>query len=98
MASEGGKGGTIDPINPMRADQPIITMRCTKRSCVLHNGNPNAVPRPMVAPPAMAARRPRIVMPPFVPGGTGLNVVIKKGGDFERMPSSEDQVSAFAAA
>ena len=30
---------------------------------------------------------------PFVPGGTGLRVVIKIGLDFDRMPSSDASVS-----
>ena len=99
MNGKRGQGeDTVDPTNPMKADQQIITTRCNMISCLLHKGNPKAVPRPMVAPPPIAARRPRILTAPFVPGGTGLNVVIRKGGDLERIPSSEDQVSAFAAA
>ena len=98
MNGKRGQGDTIEPTNPIKADQQTITIRCSTISCVLHNGNPKAVPKPMVAPPAMAAKRPKILIAPFVPGGTGLNVVIRKGGDFERIPSSEDQVSAFAAA
>ena len=89
---------TIEPINPIIADQQIITILCCRISCVEHKGNPNAVPRPIVAPPAIAARRPRMLTPPLVPGGTDLNVVIRNGGLLERIPSSEDQVSAFAAA
>ena len=49
-------------------------------------------------PPAAPARRPNMLTPPFVPGGTVLNVVIKNGGLLERIPSSEDHVSAIAAA
>ena len=49
-------------------------------------------------PPTAPARRPNILTPPFVPGGTVLNVVIKNGGRFDRIPSSEDQVSPTAAA
>jgi hypothetical protein len=63
-----------------------------------HNGRPKAVPIPIVAPPAMAANKPRILTPPLVPGGTVFPVVIKKGGLFDKIPSSEDHVSAFAAA
>jgi hypothetical protein len=53
---------------------------------------------PINPPPPTAARRPIILTPPFVPGGTVLNVVIRKGGRLERIPSSEDHVSAVAAA
>jgi hypothetical protein len=52
----------------------------------------------MNAPPAAPARRPNTLTPPFVPGGTVLNVVIKNGGRFDKIPSSEDHVSAVAAA
>ena len=102
----GGTGGnksgrgddTVDPIRPIRADQTIITRRWRRISCEGHNGKPNAVPTPIVAPPPMAASNPRILTPPFVPGGTVFNVVIRNGGLFDRIPSSEDHVSAFAAA
>ena len=31
--------------------------------------------------------------PPFVPGGTGFRVVMRMGGERERMPSSDASVS-----
>ena len=49
--------------------------------------------RPMIRPPPMEARVPPRDTAPFVPGGTGLSVVIKIGGVGERMPSSEARVS-----
>lgn len=36
---------------------------------------------------------PRTDMAPFVPGGTRLKVVMSRGGDFERIPSSDASVS-----
>jgi hypothetical protein len=49
--------------------------------------------RPMMNPPARDATVPRADKPPLVPGGTGLNVVIKIGGDLDNMPSSDANVS-----
>ena len=50
--------------------------------------------------PRRPAPRPAAVTPPFVPGGTSrrFNEVIRRGFDFERMPSSEEKVSAATAA
>ena len=48
---------------------------------------------PMSVPPAREESVPMVDMPPFVPGGTGLSVVMRMGGDLERMPSSEANVS-----
>lgn len=47
----------------------------------------------MMMPPAAEAAVPVRETPPFVPGGTTLNVVISRGGVFERIPSSEASVS-----
>lgn len=47
----------------------------------------------MISPPARDATVPRTDRPPLVPGGTGLNVVIKIGGDLDKMPSSDAKVS-----
>lgn len=44
-------------------------------------------------PPTRDATVPRTDKPPLVPGGTGLNVVIKMGGDFDNMPNSDAKVS-----
>ena len=49
--------------------------------------------RPTNAPPAIEATVPTRDIAPFVPGGTCLRVVIKRGLDFDRMPSSEARVS-----
>lgn len=47
----------------------------------------------MANPPARDAAVPRVDMPPLVPGGTGLSVVIKMGGDLDNIPSSDARVS-----
>lgn len=48
---------------------------------------------PITNPPARDATVPRTDKPPLVPGGTGLSVVIKMGGDLDNMPSSDARVS-----
>lgn len=48
---------------------------------------------PTSAPPTIEAIVPNRDIAPFVPGGTGLRVVIKNGLDFDRMPSSDARVS-----
>jgi len=48
---------------------------------------------PMNKPPNKLASVPPSETPPFVPGGTVLNVVTSTGGCEERMPSSEARVS-----
>ena len=53
----------------------------------------------MANEPAAPARRPMEVTPPFVPGGTARKgFVMRRGGVRERMPSSEERVSAVVAA
>jgi hypothetical protein len=54
----------------------------------------------MVKAPSRPARRPVAVTPPLVPGGTTRRVreVIRRGFDLERIPSSEEKVSAATAA
>ena len=86
------------PINPITADHAMTTIRCLLRASAVQKGNPKAQTIPLNAPPTTPARRPNILTPPFVPGGTVLNVVIKNGGCFDKIPSSDDQVSATAAA
>ena len=49
--------------------------------------------RPITNPPIRDATVPRTDIPPLVPGGTGLNEVIKMGGDLDNMPSSDAKVS-----
>jgi len=49
--------------------------------------------RPIMNPPARDATVPRTDKPPLVPGGTGLNVVIKIGGDLDNTPNSDAKVS-----
>lgn len=52
-----------------------------------------ATVRPMTAPPDSDARVPTSDTPPFVPGGTREKVVMRIGGDLDRIPSSEASVS-----
>ena len=44
-------------------------------------------------PPKIDARVPVLEIPPFVPGGTVLRVVMRMGGVLDRIPSSEARVS-----
>lgn len=50
--------------------------------------------------PSRPATRPQAVTPPLVPGGTWRRVrdVMRRGLDLERIPSSEEKVSAAVAA
>lgn len=48
---------------------------------------------PMIRPPPREASVPIRESPPFVPGGTGFSVVMRIGGERERMPSSDARVS-----
>ena len=49
--------------------------------------------------PSRPAARPVTVTPPFVPGGTvRQGAVMRRGWEGERMPSSEEKVSAATAA
>ncbi|KAF3919398.1 hypothetical protein ABW21_db0206646 [Orbilia brochopaga] len=49
--------------------------------------------------PIVPARNPASVTPPFVPGGTiRERLYISRGGERERMPSSEERVSDNTAA
>ncbi|KAH3683900.1 hypothetical protein WICPIJ_005100 [Wickerhamomyces pijperi] len=41
------------------------------------------------------ASNPALETPPLVPGGTCLNVVIRYGFEVDKIPNSEDQVSAM---
>lgn len=52
-----------------------------------------ATVRPMTTPPDRDARVPTSDTPPFVPGGTREKVVMRIGGDLDRIPSSEASVS-----
>lgn len=55
--------------------------------------------RPIMKLPAIPLVRPASVTPPFVPGGTTRQgAVISLGWDLERMPSSDERVSAVTAA
>ncbi|KAH3676437.1 hypothetical protein WICMUC_002068 [Wickerhamomyces mucosus] len=48
--------------------------------------------------PKIPAINPTLETPPFVPGGTGLKVVINIGDDLDRIPNSEDHVSDITVA
>ena len=85
------------PMTPVAVEAPITTSCSLSRFGESQNGNAIAETRPINAPAPAAAYKPMKLTPPFVPGGTVRNVVIKNGGLFDRMPNSEDQVSAVAA-
>jgi len=53
---------------------------------------------PMIAEPAPAARTPKKVMPPLVPGSVLRRVVIITGEVLESIPGSEERVSANVVA
>ncbi len=65
----------------------------TAKQAELSNINVMDIVIPIITPPATDASVPRADTPPFVPGGTLLQVVIKKGADLERMPNSDAIVS-----
>ena len=48
---------------------------------------------PTMHPPMPDAIVPPTEIPPFVPAGTVFRVVMRTGGDLERMPNSEASVS-----
>ena len=60
------------------------------------NGSRRTEVTAMVKAPRRPARVPRGVTPPFVPGGTCRRVreVRRRGCDLERIPSSDEKVSA----
>lgn len=77
-----------------------ITQLARSRMPPSQNGiSPAAVTETMNAP-STPASRPVLETPPLVPGDTTRRVgeVISLGGDLERMPSSEEKVSAATAA
>jgi len=74
-----------------------LSMSCDEAAAA-QRGIPNAETRPMRAPPMTAAKSPKMETPPLVPCGTVLKEVIRNGRFLERIPSSEDHVSAVADA
>jgi hypothetical protein len=64
------------------------------------NGRSITVVTPMVKAPNKPASKPAAVTPPFVPFGTFLRErdVISLGEDFDKIPSSDEKVSAVTAA
>jgi hypothetical protein len=55
----------------------------------------NIVPPPINTPPMKLKKKPFIVTPPLVPGGTFLHGLVKRNGsDFDKIPNSEASVSA----
>jgi hypothetical protein len=48
---------------------------------------------PMITPPARDARVPEVDVAPLVPGGTLAKVVIRRGGDLDKIPISDAMVS-----
>lgn len=87
---------TRDPIPPAVAPQKSNGINSDTQFClqaVFSIASVMARVRPMTNPPARDARVPRVDKPPLVPGGTGLNVVIKIGGDLDNIPNSDANVS-----
>jgi hypothetical protein len=69
------------------------------KSQFLQNGTMSVEVAERMKAPSKPAPRPAAVTPPFVPGGTMRHgAVMRRGFDFERMPSSEENVSAATAA
>lgn len=59
----------------------------------------NHATKDIASEPYMPAASPVVVTPPFVPGGTVRHgAVMRKGFVLERMPSSDEKVSAATAA
>lgn len=88
-----------------RVPQIVVTTTKSIRSCSVlekesQNGRRTAEVTPIVEAPNEPARIPVPVTPPFVPGGTTRSVgeMMSRGLDFERMPSSDENVSAATAA
>lgn len=87
---------TSDPRPPAAVPHTrsgITTRGACARHALLSARSAPAIVAPMASPPPSDASVPTSDMPPFVPGGTGLSVVMRMGGVRERMPSSEASVS-----
>lgn len=86
---------TNEPKRPPKAPQKTSgTTEChSERQAELSIKSVTANVAPMIIPPAKEASVPVRDTPPFVPGGTTLNVVMRRGGFFDRIPSSEASVS-----
>jgi len=85
-----------DPIPPAAVphkSKGINSVSQFRRQTVFSIASVIARVSPMTNPPARDATVPRTDKPPLVPGGTGLSVVIKMGGDLDNMPSSDARVS-----
>lgn len=87
---------TNEPNNPANAPHPISvaeTLSHSARQRELSTTRDTSSVRPITMPPDMDATVPSVDIPPLVPGGTGWNVVTKRGLDLESIPSSEANVS-----
>lgn len=67
---------------------------------VVLKGRSEAAVKAMINAPANPAKVPVRVTPPFVPGGTSRKFqdVRRRGLDLDKIPSSEEKVSAATAA
>ncbi len=77
---------------PQSASEDTMSTHCA-RQAVLCQTRDAAIVRPMSSPPAREDTVPITDMAPFVPGGTGLRVVMRIGRERERIPSSDASVS-----
>ena len=87
---------TRDPNRPAAEPYNTSSFNNTGQDCLhaaLSHTRVAAAVRPMIAPPESEASVPTKEIPPLVPGGTRANVVMRIGGDFDKIPSSEASVS-----
>ena len=91
------KESTRLPNSPANIPHAIVSKRrypaASRRHWAFSKISVIPVSSPMSAPPTIEAIVPIRDIAPFVPGGTGLRVVIKSGLDFDKTPSSDARVS-----
>ena len=80
-----------EPSTPLMTPNKVSVLKSTinpERKSIHAND------KPMIPPPMALTINPTIVTAPFVPGGTLLPDVINFGLSFDRIPNSEESVSA----
>jgi hypothetical protein len=86
------------PLKPAAVKATVYETFCDK-SQSLQNGTMSVDVAEIIKDPSRPAPRPIAVTPPFVPGGTTRHgAVMRRGFDLERMPNSDEKVSAATAA
>lgn len=86
----------MDPRTPAAAPHPISVKSKLVHSdlhALLSTTRLANWASPTMHPPMADASVPPRDIPPFVPAGTGLRVVMRMGGELDKMPSSEARVS-----